>query len=140
MVTLYKATPTGKVPLSVEEIEYAKKLELEYQKVKKDEVLRALEFEINRYLNSFAATRGYDNVNSAAKYLNVQDTFLNSLGEVDKKLVLNFKTEAQYLLQMNSLVWAKYIAIVTEINAGTRPLPTSFEDIKQELPQLTWPV
>lgn len=141
-MVLYKATPEGIFPLSESEIKnsYSTPPGVDFAKVKKEETLKQFEIEVNRYLNSFAATRGYDGVNSATKYINIQDSVLNSLTEVDKQLVLKFKNEAQYILQMNSLVWAKYISIVKEIETGSRPLPSSFNEIKQELPKLTWPV
>jgi hypothetical protein len=43
------------------------------------------------------------------------------------------------LILLSVLTWAKLYAILAEAEAEIRPAITDYEDIKSELPTLTWP-
>ena len=51
-----------------------------------------------------------------------------------------FQTEGQYAVTARDATWEKLYEILAEVEAGTRPIPTSFSDIESELPVLIWPV
>lgn len=76
-------------------------------------------------LDEFAKTRGYENITSLATY----STSTNS----------KFIIEGQYGVQVRDQMWATLYQILAEVETGTRPMPQSFEEIEQELPQLEWP-
>lgn len=77
-------------------------------------------------LDTFASTRGYDSILSAATYAT--------------STVAKFKAEGQYCVEARDAIWAKLYEILSEVEAGTRPAPASFEEVEAELPVLTWPV
>jgi hypothetical protein len=78
-------------------------------------------------LNEFANTRGYDGIMSACTYAT--------------STIPKFAAEGQYCVQLRDETWATLYGMLAEIEAGTRPLPESFEDIAHELPLATavWP-
>jgi hypothetical protein len=78
-------------------------------------------------LNAFAATRGYDSILSASTYAT--------------STVPQFAAEAAYCVGLRDATWATLYQMLAEVQAGTRPMPTSFEDIASELPTATaaWP-
>lgn len=78
-----------------------------------------------RRLDNFARTRNYDGILSACTYENSP--------------VLKFQQEGQYCVSVRSQTWAVLYEILDDVEAGTRPLPTSFADIESELPALVWP-
>lgn len=77
-------------------------------------------------LDTFAQTRNYDGVLSLCTYV----TSANS----------KFKQEGQYGVEARDTTWAKLYEILTEVQAGTRPVPAGYDDIEAELPPLVWPV
>lgn len=79
-----------------------------------------------RRLDDFAKTRQYDGILSACTY---------STSPTQK-----FQTEGQYCVTQRDATWAKLYEMLAEVEAGTRPIPQSFEDIEPELPALVWPV
>lgn len=76
-------------------------------------------------LDDFARTRGYDGILSACTY---------ATSPTDK-----FQMEGQYCVIARDSTWAKLYAMLLEVQAGTRPVPTSYTDIEAELPPLVWP-
>lgn len=76
-------------------------------------------------LDNFAKTRNYDSILSLATYA----TSTNQ----------KFQAEGQYGVTARDATWARLYEIMTEVEAGTRPMPNSFEDIEPELPTLEWP-
>lgn len=76
-------------------------------------------------LDDFARTRGYDGILSACTYAT--------------STVTKFQAEAQYCVQARDATWAKLYEMLAEVQAGTRPMPSGFEDIEAELPPLNWP-
>ena len=78
-----------------------------------------------KYLDDFARTRGYDSILSACTY---------AASSVEK-----FRTEGLYCVNLRDATWTKLYDILQEVLAGTRPLPTHFEDVLKDLPKLEWP-
>jgi hypothetical protein len=102
------------VPLTAEEIAGR----LEY--LKSDIVSQT-----QQRLDSFAQTRGYDGILSACTYAN---------DEVEQ-----FAVEGHYCVVSRGATWAKLYEIMAEVEAGTRPVPSSYAEIEPELPALVWP-
>ena len=77
-------------------------------------------------LDAFAKTRGYDGIMSACSYSNSTDA--------------QFKLEADYCIQLRDTTWRMGYAILAEVKAGTRPIP-SVEELIAELPvgSAKWP-
>lgn len=75
-------------------------------------------------LDSFAAERNYDGIMSACTYV--------------ASTIPSFALEGQYCTLVRDQTWAALYQMLAEINAGTRPIPASFEDIEGELPVLDW--
>lgn len=76
-------------------------------------------------LDDFARTRNYDGILSACTY--------------SDSLVQKFRDEGQYCLAARDNTWAKLYEMLAEVQAGTRPVPSGYDDIEPELPQLVWP-
>lgn len=76
-------------------------------------------------LDTFARTRNYDGILSATTYAD--------------SLVQKFRNEGQYCLAQRDATWAKLYDMLAEVEAGTRPIPSGYQDIEPELPALTWP-
>lgn len=76
-------------------------------------------------LDNFAKTRNYDSILSAATYAT--------------STVPKFAAEGQYAVVARDQAWAVLYQILADVQAGTRPVPTSYEDIEGELPELVWP-
>lgn len=76
-------------------------------------------------LDTFAKTRGYDNILSACTYATSP--------------TVKFAIEGQYCVDVRDATWAKLIEILGEVTAGTRPRPSGYADIEADLPPLVWP-
>lgn len=76
-------------------------------------------------LDDFARTRNYDGILSACTY---------ATSTVEK-----FQIEGQYCVNARDATWATLYAIMSEVEAGTRPMPTGFADVEPLLPVLEWP-
>lgn len=79
---------------------------------------------VQQHLDTFARTRSYDDILSAATYATSQ--------------VPKFKTEGQYAVEARDATWAKCYEILAAVEAGSRPMPT-LDELLAELPVLTWP-
>lgn len=79
---------------------------------------------VQKHLDDFARTRGYDGILSAATYAT--------------STVPKFKAEGQYAVEARDATWAKCYEVLAAAEAGTRPMPT-FEELLAELPVLAWP-
>lgn len=77
-------------------------------------------------LDNFARTRAYDGILSACTYVS--------------STVQKFQVEGQYCVESRDATWAKLYEIMAEVEAGTRPMPSSYADIESDLPALVWPV
>jgi hypothetical protein len=76
-------------------------------------------------LDAFARTRQYDDIKSACTYAGCS--------------VPKFNTEGSYCQDRRAETWQALYDILAEVQAGTRPMPSSFADIEPELPALVWP-
>jgi hypothetical protein len=76
-------------------------------------------------LDDFARTRNYDGILSACTYASSS--------------VPKFAAEGQYCVDARDNTWATLYTILGEVQAGTRPVPTGFDDIVGDLPTLEWP-
>lgn len=75
-------------------------------------------------LDNFAAERNYNGIMSACTYV--------------ASTVPSFALEGQYCTFVRDQTWAKLYQMLAEIEAGTRTIPASFEEIEGELPVLDW--
>lgn len=89
-----------------------------------EELQRQFTDAIQEHLDTFARTRNYDGILSAATY---------ATSTVDK-----FRAEGQYAVEVRDAVWAKGYEILAKVVAGQRPIPT-IEEVLAELPPLAWP-
>ena len=76
-------------------------------------------------LDSFAHTRNYDGILSAATYAT--------------STIPRFAVEGQYAVAARDATWARLYEILAEVESGVRPAPTGYSDIEGELPTLGWP-
>ena len=89
-----------------------------------DEIKKRLTDGVENYMNSVVQERNYDNITTCiGRYYN---------SPVDK-----FRLEAQAVNVWVSEVWVKCYAILDEVLAGTREIPT-LEELINELPVLDW--
>lgn len=79
---------------------------------------------IQRRLDAFAQTRGYDGILSACTYA--------------ASAVAKFAAEGQTCVNLRDATWQAAYQLLAEVQAGTRPMPASIDDIAADLPQLTW--
>lgn len=76
-------------------------------------------------LDNFAKTRGYDGIVSLCTYATSPTA--------------KFQAEGQYGVEARDATWAKLYEILAEVEAGTRPVPSGYQDIEPDLPPLQWP-
>ena len=79
---------------------------------------------IQKRLDDFAKTRGYDGILSAATYAT--------------SAISQFRAEGQYCVEARDATWIKGYEILGAVLAGERPMPT-IEEVFAELPALEWP-
>ncbi len=80
---------------------------------------------IQKRLDDFAKTRGYDGILSACTYAASKNT--------------KFAAEGNYCVTARDGTWAKCYEILAAVQAGTRAMPT-LDQLLLELPALAWPV
>jgi len=90
------------------------------------DIVAAVTLATQARLDTFARTRNYDNILSAATYAT--------------STVPKFTAEGQYAVEARDSTWAALYQIMAEVQAGTRPMPESFADVEPLLPVLEWPV
>ena len=90
-----------------------------------EEQQKAFTDAIEAHLNAFVRTRGYDDVNSMAKYNGCK--------------VARFAREFEYVRDAVAETWDMGYAILNAVMDGERPMPT-IEEVLAELPTLEWPV
>ena len=76
-------------------------------------------------LDDFARTRNYDGILSACTYAT--------------SVVPKFQAEGQYAVQVRDTTWSALYAVLADVQAGTRQVPGSFDDVAPLLPALEWP-
>jgi len=79
---------------------------------------------IQKRLDDFAQSRGYDSLLSACSY---------ATSKVPK-----FQTEGQYCVDLRDQTWITALRVMQEVKEGVRPLPTQ-EELFSLLPELKWP-
>lgn len=81
---------------------------------------------IQLWLDEFAQTRGYDHINSACTYATSTDP--------------TFRAEGEYCVALRDATWRTGYALLAEVQAGTRPVPTE-DELKALLPigSAEWP-
>ena len=79
-----------------------------------------------RRLDDFARTRNYDGILSACTYAT--------------SAVPKFAAEGQYAVQARDATWAALYQFMADVQAGTQPVPSGFEDVEPLLPALEWPL
>lgn len=77
-------------------------------------------------LDDFARTRNYDGILSACTYAT--------------SAVPKFAAEGQYAVQARDSTWAALYSFLADVQAGTQPVPSGFEDVEPLLPPLAWPI
>jgi hypothetical protein len=80
---------------------------------------------VQAHLDAAAYAAGYDNIQTAVSY-------------ADEPAVAKFQTEGQAFRAWRSLVWAHCYAVLAEVQAATRSVPTEAE-LVAELPDLVLP-
>lgn len=88
-----------------------------------EQVLAEFTNAIQRRLDAFAQTRGYDNIMSACSYFGSGNA--------------RFKAEADTAIALRDATWEQCYAILDAVLAGERDVPT-LDEIVAELPVLTW--
>ena len=79
-----------------------------------------------RRLDDFACTRNYDGILSACTYAT--------------SAVPKFAAEGQYAVQARDATWAALYQFMADVQAGTQPVPSGFEDVEPLLPVMAWPI
>lgn len=79
---------------------------------------------VQAHLDTFARTRNYNGILSAATYAT--------------SAVPKFKAEGQYAVEARDATWAKCYEVLAAVEAGSRPMPT-MNELLTEMPVLTWP-
>ena len=90
------------------------------------ELQTAIVAAVQSRLDTFAQTRNYDGILSAATYAS--------------STVPKFAAEGQCAVNLRDNTWATLYTLLAEIQAGTRPVPTGYADFEPLLPALAWPV
>ncbi len=89
-----------------------------------EEIIASYTMEVQRRLDTFARTRNYDGILSACTYVTSS--------------VPKFAAEGQYCVQARDATWNACYTILSDVQAGNRPMPT-LNEIMLELPVLAWP-
>jgi len=104
-----------------EQNEYVAQKTLERAQALKETMVQA----IQDHLDAFARTRDYDDIKSACGYAGCS--------------VPKYDIEGTYARDKRAETWFVGLQILADVQGGLRPMPTSFDQIKPELPQLVWP-
>lgn len=124
----YHATAEGNVPFTAEEeaeLDAKEAAELAAKPAKEQAALiDSITTAAQSRLDTFASTRGYDGILSASTYAT--------------SAVPKFAQEGLDAVNLRDSTWAALYAIMAEVTAGTRPMPTGFADIEPDLPVLAW--
>lgn len=90
-----------------------------------EQIIARFTTQIQARLDTFARTRNYDGILSACTYATDPNP--------------KFAAEGQYCVNKRSETWAAAYTIIAQVQAGTRPMPSSIADIEPDLPVLQWP-
>lgn len=86
----------------------------------------AVKAEVQKKLDDFAREKGYDDLRSACMYA-------NSNIEV-------YRTDGIRASELRDLTWYTLYVYFNDVITGVRDLPVTWNDIAQNLPELTWTV
>jgi hypothetical protein len=103
------------VPLTADEI-------AERNKQIREEIVA----QVQNRLDTFAQTKGYDNIVSACSYATSSHA--------------KYGPEGRYCVSAREATWDALFAIESDVIAGTRPMPQNYDEIAGELPALSWPI
>lgn len=92
---------------------------------RKEKIRQKIVDKVQQRLDTFAQTRGYDNIVSACSYASSQHP--------------KYGPEGRYCVAAREQTWDALFAIEAEVIAGTRPMPYGYDSIESDLPVLTWP-
>lgn len=90
-----------------------------------EHVIASVQTAVQQRLDDFARTRNYDGILSAATYATSS--------------VPAFAAEGQYAVHARDASWAACYQIMSDVQAGTRLMPASIQEVLAELPALEWP-
>ena len=90
-----------------------------------EQVIAQLTIDVQKHLDEAAQALGYDDIKSAVTY-------------AEEPAVPKFQAEGQAFRAWRSLVWDACYAIMGDVLAGNRPIPTA-EELIAELPLLELP-
>jgi len=90
-----------------------------------EQIQAEIVIDTQKRLDDFAKTRNYDGIVSLCTYASSPSA--------------KFKAEGQYGVDVRDASWTKLYEILAEVEAATRPMPTSYSEIEPELPTLAWP-
>lgn len=76
-------------------------------------------------LDAFAKEHGFDSIQSASTYVN--------------STVTRFVNDAVCAIAMRDDTWSTLYRLMDEVDAGTRSMPTTYEEVLVLLPVLVWP-
>ena len=88
-------------------------------------IVEVLEQAVQKRLDDFAKTKGYENINSATTYISSS--------------VTKYKNEGTYASTVRDSTWTALYQIIDDANDGRRNQIKEFSEIVSELPTLTWP-
>ncbi len=91
---------------------------------RKRSLLNQITEQAQRALDKFAQDRGYAGIVSVCTY--------------DTSSVPRYAADALRARTLRDQWWEQLNVIVSEVQAGTRPEPTSLNDLLPDLPELTW--
>lgn len=121
----FHSTDKGDIPFTTEEEAQWDAMEAAEAAKAADRLQQSIVDATQQRLNEFARTRNYDGILSACTYAT--------------STVPKFNGEGQYCVEARDSTWASLYAMLAEVEAGTRPMPTGFADVESELPALAWP-
>lgn len=124
-MTRYHATPDGLVPFTAEEELAADLRDAAFADGAANRLVESITIRTQKRLDDFARARHYDDIKSLSDYA----------GDADPV----FDAEGTYGKSVRSQTWRTLLNIMAAVSAGTRAMPTSYEDIEAELPALQWP-
>lgn len=89
-----------------------------------EQIIQGFVGSIQKHLDDFAKTRGYDGIMSACTYAT--------------STVAKFKTEGQYCVQARDATWSTAYDLLDQVQTGEIDVPTE-EEVFESLPTLAWP-
>lgn len=94
--------------------------------------------QVQQQLDAFAQSRGYDSVDSVAKYALVTDSDIAAMSTAEQVRLQKFKEEALIIANKAAMTWAILYSLFDKARSAEIHIPTEYNDIKDLLPQLVW--